>query len=145
VPEGEYKIPFGKANVLRRGDDLTIVATSYMVHESLLAAEELSEEGIEATVVDPRTLVPLDQQTIVKSVEQTGRALIVDEGLYSAGFAQQLQAIVSQKAFYRLLAPVQTLTPPACSIPYSPPLERQVMLKSDQITTAAKELVSMEP
>jgi pyruvate/2-oxoglutarate/acetoin dehydrogenase E1 component len=145
VPEGEYKIPFGKANVLRRGKDLTIVATSYMVREALVAAEELSKEGIKATVIDPRTLVPLDKETIVKSVKQTGRALIVDEGLYSAGFAQQLQAIVSHEAFYQLLAPVQTLTPPACSIPYSPPLERQVMLKADQITTAAKELVSLEP
>jgi pyruvate dehydrogenase E1 component beta subunit len=144
VPEGEYKIPFGKANVLRRGKDLTIVATSYMVRESLVAAEELSKEGIEATVIDPRTLVPLDKETILKSVAQTGRALIIDEGLYSAGFAQQLQAIVSHEAFYRLLAPVQTLTPPACSIPYSPPLERQVMLKADQITAAAKELVSLE-
>jgi pyruvate dehydrogenase E1 component beta subunit len=145
VPDGEYKIPFGRANVLRRGKDLTIVATSYMVHQSLVAAEELAEEGIEATVIDPRTLVPLDKKTIVESVEETGRALIVDEGLYPAGFAQQLQAIIAHDIFYHLLAPVQTLTPPNCSIPYSPPLEREVMIKSDQIAAAAKELIALEP
>jgi pyruvate dehydrogenase E1 component beta subunit len=145
VPDGEYKIPFGRANVLRRGKDLTIVATSYMVSQSLVAAAELAKEGIEATVIDPRTLVPLDKQTIVESVENTGRALIIDEGLYPAGFAQQLQAIVSHDAFYKLLAPVKTLTPPTCSIPYSPPLERQVMIRAEQITAAAKELMNEEP
>jgi len=145
VPDGEYKIPFGRANVLRRGKDLTIVATSYMVNQSLVAAEDLAKDGVEATVIDPRTLVPLDKETIVQSVEETGRALIVDEGLYPAGFAQQLQAIVSHGAFYKLLAPVKTLTPPTCSIPYSPPLERQVMIRAEQITAAAKELMGEEP
>ena len=130
--------------MLRRGKDLTLVATSYMVHQALVAAEELAKDGVEATVIDPRTLVPLDKETILESVETTGRALIVDEGLYSAGFAQQLQALVSHDAFYSLLAPVKTLTPTACSIPYSPPLERQVMIKAEQITAAAKDLMSIE-
>lgn len=112
VPEGEFRIPFGKANVARRGKDLTIVATSFMVHESLLAAEELAKEGVDATVIDPRTLVPLDKGTILASVQETGRALIVDEGAYPAGFAQQLQAEIAHDCFYSLLAPVKTLTPP---------------------------------
>jgi pyruvate dehydrogenase E1 component beta subunit len=116
-----------------------------MVHQALAAAEELAKEGINATVIDPRTLVPLDKETILESVVTTGRALIVDEGLYPAGFAQQLQALVSHDAFYSLLAPVSTLTPPPCSIPYSPPLERQVMIKAEQIVAAARELMSVKP
>jgi len=145
VPDGEYRIPFGKANVRRRGKDVTIVATSFMVSQSLVAAEELSREGIEATVIDPRTLAPLDSATILESVAETGRVLVVDEGLYPAGFAQQLQAILSHEAFYSLLAPVQVVTPPYCTIPYSPVLEKEVMIKADRIRRAAKELVTIEP
>jgi acetoin:2,6-dichlorophenolindophenol oxidoreductase subunit beta len=123
VPEEEYLIPFGVANVVREGSDVTIVATSSMVQVARQAAEMLAEEGISAEVIDPRTIVPLDEETILASVRKTGRAVIVDEGHQSFGVTAEIASRIYEKAFYYLDAPVQRVGAMDVPIPFSPPLE----------------------
>ncbi|AKI01851.1 pyruvate/2-oxoglutarate dehydrogenase complex, dehydrogenase component beta subunit [Hoeflea sp. IMCC20628] len=123
VPEEEYLIPFGVANVLREGSDITLVATSSMVQVALKAAEILAAEGMSAEVIDPRTIVPLDEDTIVKSVRKTSRAIVIDEGHQSYGITGEIASRISDKAFYHLDAPVQRMGAMDVPVPFSPALE----------------------
>jgi 2-oxoisovalerate dehydrogenase E1 component len=141
VPDADYEIPFGLAEVRRAGRDVTIVATSYAVHQALLAAEQLSDEGVEAEVVDPRTIVPLDRATILESVARTGRLVVVDEGHLSCGVSSEIAAIVAEHAFDALRAPILRVAVPDVPIPFSPVLERELEPAPERIADAVRGLV----
>jgi len=141
VPEGEYTIPFGVADVKREGKDVTVVATLFMVHKALNAAEELAEEGISVEVVDPRTLTPLDKQAIIKSVKKTGRIVIVTEDCRTAGVSAEIAAVVAEEAIDYLDAPIKRVAEPDTPIPFSPPLEQYVIPDEKAIIKAVKEVV----
>ena len=141
VPEEEYTLPLGVADVKREGEDLTIVATSSMVYVALEAAELLEQEGVSAEVVDPRTLVPLDRKTLIASATKTGRALVVDEGHTSYGVSAELAAVLADEAFWHLDAPVKRLAAMNVPIPFSPVLEDQTVPTAERVLEAAKALV----
>lgn len=140
VPDGEYLIPMGKADLKRQGKDLTIIATSYMVPMALKAATHLAEDGIETEIVDPRTLVPLDETTIINSVQKTGRVLIVYEANRRGGAGAEIAALIAGKAFYSLKAPIRRVAAADVPIPFSPVLEKFVLPDEDKIIQAAKSL-----
>jgi pyruvate dehydrogenase E1 component beta subunit len=140
VPDGEYLIPFGVADVKRAGDDVTIIATSSMVRVALAAAEQLEADGISAEVIDPRTLVPLDEDALVRSAEKTGRVIVVDEGHRRYGVSAELAAVIADGAFYSLDAPVRRLGAMDVPIPFSPPLEDETVPTPDTVAAAAREL-----
>ncbi len=134
VPEeDDFLIPFGQAEIKRPGEDLTIVATSSMVIAALEAAEQLAAQGLEAEVIDPRTLVPLDKETLLASVRKTGYALVVDEGVERYGASAELAAILNSEAFDYLDAPVLRIGAAAVPIPFSPPLELPTIPNVEQI------------
>ncbi|MGQ9529848.1 MAG: alpha-ketoacid dehydrogenase subunit beta [Candidatus Bathycorpusculaceae bacterium] len=141
VPEEDYTIPFGLADVKREGKDVTIVATLYMVHKALNAAEKLEKEGISVEVIDPRTLTPLDKQTIIKSVKKTGRLVIVTEDCKTAGVSAEISAMVTEEAIDYLDAPIKRVAEPDTPIPFSPPLEQYVIPNEKAIVKAVKEVV----
>jgi len=141
VPEEDYTIPFGVADLKREGTDVTIIATLYMVHKSLNAAEALQKEGINVEVVDPRTLVPLDKETILNSVKKTGRVVIVTEDCKTAGVSAEIAAIIAEEALDYLDAPIKRVTTPDVPIPFSPPLEQYVIPDEKRIVKAVKEVV----
>ena len=141
VPEEEYMIPLGVADVKREGEDVTIFATLYMVQKSLAAAEELSKQGISAEVVDPRTLVPLDKQAIVNSVKKTGRIVIVTEDCKTGGVSAEIAAVVAEEAIDYLDAPVKRVAEPDTPIPFSPPLEKFVIPDENRIIGAVREVI----
>ncbi|RJS82589.1 alpha-ketoacid dehydrogenase subunit beta [Candidatus Bathyarchaeota archaeon] len=141
VPEEEYTIPFGVADVKREGKDVTVVATLFMVHKALNAAEKLEEEGISVEVVDPRTLTPLDKQAIIKSVKKTGRIVIVTEDCRTAGVSAEIAAVVAEEAIDYLDAPIKRVAEPDTPIPFSPPLEQYVIPDEKAIIKAVKEVV----
>jgi pyruvate/2-oxoglutarate/acetoin dehydrogenase E1 component len=141
VPEEEYTVPLGVADVKRKGEDVTIVATLYMVHKSLAAAEELGKEEISVEVVDPRTLVPLDKQAIIDSVKKTGRIVIVTEDCKTGGVSAEIAAVVAEEAIDYLDAPVKRVAEPDTPIPFSPPLERFVIPDEKKIIGAVKEVI----
>jgi acetoin:2,6-dichlorophenolindophenol oxidoreductase subunit beta len=141
VPEGDEGIPLGVADVKREGDDVTIVAISRMVNQALAAADVLSAEGIEAEVIDPRTLSPLDDETILSSVAKTHRLLIVDEDNPRCSAATDIAAMVADKGFDTLDAPIKRVTAPHTPVPFSPPLEQFYVPSPDRIAEAAREIV----
>jgi pyruvate dehydrogenase E1 component beta subunit len=141
VPEEEYTIPFGVADIKREGADVTIVATLYMVHKALNAAKQLEKEGIDAEVVDPRTLTPLDKQAIIKSVKKTGRLVIVSEDCKTAGVSAEIAAMVTEEAIDYLDAPIKRVAEPDTPIPFSPPLEQYVIPDEKAIMKAVKKVV----
>jgi acetoin:2,6-dichlorophenolindophenol oxidoreductase subunit beta len=141
VPEGDEGIPLGVADVKREGDDLTIVAISRMVNQALAAAEALSAEGIEAEVIDPRTLSPLDEETILSSVAKTHRLLVVDEDNPRCSAATDIAAMVADRGFDTLDAPIKRLTAPHTPVPFSPPLEQFYVPSPERIADAAREIV----
>jgi len=141
VPDGEYTIPFGAADVKREGEDVTIVATSSMVYVALEAAEQLAEEGVSAEVVDPRTLVPLDRETLVASAKKTGRVVVVDEGHTSYGASAELAAVIAEDAFYWLEAPVRRAAAMDVPVPFSPVLEDQTVPTPDSVASISKSLL----
>jgi pyruvate dehydrogenase E1 component beta subunit len=141
VPEAEYAIPFGVADVKREGSDVTIVATSYMVHKALGAAEMLEKEGISSEVVDPRTLTPLDGQAIVRSVKKTGRIVVVSEDCKTAGVSAEIAAFVAEEALDYLDAPIKRQAEPDTPIPFSPTLEQYVIPNEKTIVKAVKDVV----
>jgi pyruvate/2-oxoglutarate/acetoin dehydrogenase E1 component len=141
VPEEEYTVPFGIADVKREGKDVTIVATLYMVHKALEAAKELSEQGIEAEIIDPRTIAPLDKKTIINSVKKTGRLVIVSEDCKTAGVSAEIAALVAEEALDYLDAPIKRVAEPDTPIPFSPPLEQFVIPNEKSIIKAVKEIV----
>jgi pyruvate dehydrogenase E1 component beta subunit len=140
VPEGDYIIPLGKADIKREGSDVTIVAWSWMVHKALAAAEVLAEEGISVEVLDPRTLIPLDIDAILKSVGKTGKLVIVHEAVKTSGFGGEIAAIVAEAGFDLLDAPIKRVAMPFTPIPFSPALEKCVIPSEDQIIEAVKSL-----
>ena len=141
VPEEEYMIPFRVADIKREGSDVTIVATLYMVHKVLNAAEELEAEGISAEVIDPRTLTPLDKQTIINSVKKTGRLVVVSEDCKTAGMSAEIATVVAEEAIDYLDAPIKRVAEPDTPIPFSPPLEQHVIPDERAIIKAVKEIL----
>jgi acetoin:2,6-dichlorophenolindophenol oxidoreductase subunit beta len=145
VPDGEYTIPLGVASIKHPGDDVTIVATSSMVQASLAAAELLAVGGISAEVIDPRTTSPLDHDTIIRSVQKTGRSVVVDEGHRSYGVTAEIAAMIAEEAFYHLDAPVRRLGARDVPIPFSPPLEDATVPSPETIAATVRELVADSP
>jgi len=141
VPDEEYTLPFGVADVKREGEDVTVVATSSMVYVALEAAEELEREGVSAEVVDPRTLVPLDRDTLVDSAKKTGHAIVLDEGHESFGASAELAAVIAEGAFYHLDAPVKRAGARDVPIPFSPVLEDQTVPTAEDVFELARSLV----
>jgi len=144
VPEGEHIVPFGVADVKREGTDVTIVATAWMVKKSLAAAEILAKEGISAEVVDPRTLAPLDVDTIVQSVKKTGRLVLVDQAPRHASAAAVIAGEVAERGFEYLKAPVKMVTALDTSIPYSEPMEKFVLPSEEKIVNAVKSVLTRQ-
>jgi len=141
VPEEPYTVPFGQAKVVREGRDVTIVTLSQMVHKALLAADELARQGVNAEVIDLRTLVPLDRNAVLKSVAKTGRLLIADEDYMGFGMTGEISAIVAENLdTLSLKAPVRRLAVPNVPIPYSRPLEQFVIPQVKGIVEAAQQL-----
>ncbi|MFN8487700.1 MAG: alpha-ketoacid dehydrogenase subunit beta [Caldilineaceae bacterium] len=141
VPEEPYTIPFGKADIKRAGDDVTIVSLSLMVHRSLDAAETLAAEGISAEVIDLRTLVPLDKETVINSVKKTHRLLVVDEDYLSFGMSGEIVSLIAENALDYLDAPPKRLAVPDTPIPYSRPLEQFVQPSAAKIAAAVRDLM----
>ena len=137
VPEQEYLIPFGAAHILREGSDITLVATSSMVQVAQAAALHLAEQGVSAEVIDPRTIAPLDEETILTSVKKTSRAIVIDEGHQSYGVTAEIAARIAEKAFYHLDAPVQRLGAIDVPIPFSPALEDLTVPTPDDVVARA--------
>lgn len=140
VPEGEYTIPFGVADVKRQGTDITLVATSSMVQVALDAAQILEKEGISAEVVDPRTTVPLDVRTIVESAKKTGRAIVVDEGHERYGVTAEIASVIAEGAFYHLDAPVKRMGAMDVPVPFSPALEDLTVPTGERVAMTARAL-----
>lgn len=141
VPEEEYAIPFGKADIKRAGKDVTVVATMTMVHRALNAAAELEKEGISVEVIDPRTLTPLDEGTIIESVKKTHRLVVVTEEVGHAGSSAEIAARVADKAFDYLDAGIKRVTAPFTPVPFSPKLEPFYMPDEGKIIAAIREVV----
>lgn len=141
LPEEEYTVPLGLADVKKQGKDVTIVATLYMVHKALAAAEELDKQGVDVEVIDPRTLVPLDKKTITDSVRKTGRIVIVTEDCKTGGAGAEIAAMIAEEALDYLDAPIKRVAEPDTPIPFSPPLEQFVLPDEEGIIKAVKEIV----
>jgi len=140
VPDGEYPIPFGIADVKRAGEDVTLVGTSSMARLCLEAADLLAPDGISAEVVDPRTLSPLDRAALIESASKTGRAIVVDEGHRSYGVTAELAAVIGEGAFHHLDAPVRRLGALDVPVPFSPTLEDETVPTAELIAATAREL-----
>ena len=139
VPEDrEFSIPFGLADIKKPGNDVTIIATSLMVSRALAAAEKLADVGIDAEVIDPRTLVPLDEDTIISSVFKTGRALVVHEAHKTAGIGAEISSLIMEKAFEYLDAPVLRLGAKQCTLPFNINLENAIIPQVDDIVNSAR-------
>jgi 2-oxoisovalerate dehydrogenase E1 component len=141
VPEGDYEIEFGKARVLREGSSVTVVALARMVHLTLSVCDSLESQGISVELIDPRTVNPLDTQTILVSLTKTGRLLVVDEAPGHCGFSAEIAARMADVGFDQLDAPIKRVTGEACPTPYSPSLEKMVVPSADTIARAIRELV----
>ena len=140
-PSEEYAIPFGVADTKREGQDLTIVATSSMVHVALEAAGELAEEGIDAEVIDPRTLTPLDEEALVASAKKTSRCIVLDEGYRRFGATAELGSVIAEKAFYHLDAPVRRVAAMDVPVPFAPTLEDQTIPNVEGVVGVAREML----
>ena len=136
VPDEEYLIPLGKADIKREGRDVTIVATMLMVHRALAAADKLQEMGISVEIIDPRTIVPLDKQTILASVRKTGRLVIMEEAPITGSFASEVSAIVAEEIFECLTAPIKRVCAPDTPTPYSTPMEKWWMPDDEDLVRA---------
>jgi acetoin:2,6-dichlorophenolindophenol oxidoreductase subunit beta len=140
VPEGEYVLPLGVADVKRAGDDVTIVATSSMVYVALEAAELLEADGISAEVVDPRTACPLDEETLVASARKTSRVIVVDEGHRRYGVSAEIASVIAERAFYHLDAPIRRVAALDVPVPFSPVLEDMTVPTPESVARTAREL-----
>jgi pyruvate/2-oxoglutarate/acetoin dehydrogenase E1 component len=141
VPEASYTLPFGQANIVKMGRDVTVVATMMMIHKCLKAAEELIKLGIEIEIVDPRTLVPLDTRTILDSVKKTGRAIIVSEDCKTGGVAAEIAAIIAEEGFEHIDSPVKRVSGLDVPTPYSPSLEGVSIPQEEDIIKAVREMM----
>jgi len=140
IPADDYSVPLGKAAIRREGRDLTIISYAAMVHTSLEAAEKLAKEGIDAEVIDLRTLLPLDREAILKSVKKTNKLLIVHEDTRTGGIAGEIAAIVCEGAFEDLDGPILRVTALDTPVPYAPPLEERFLPNTEKVVAAAHEL-----
>ncbi len=145
VPEGEHVIPLGEANVVREGSDVTIVAIGFMLGKALAAAESLASEGISAEVIDPRTLAPLDTETILQSVEKTGRLVVVDQSTRHGSAAAVIAAEVASEGFSSLKAPIELVCSLDATIPYSEPMEEYILPSEEKIAEAVQQVLSSSP
>jgi len=145
VADGREPVPLGRASVVRPGRDVTVVALSRLVHESLAAADELAADGIEVEVIDPRTLVPLDLDTIVESVSRTHRLVVAHEAVTHGGFGAEVAAQVQAAAFDELDAPIERVGAPFAPIPFSPPLEDAYLPGRAGVAAAVRSVVSLGP
>jgi len=143
VPEGEHLTPLGRAEVRRAGTDVTIVAVARMVLEALQAAETLAGEGVSAEVIDPRTLSPLDRDTILGSVAKTGRLVVAHEAWAPCGAGSEILALVAEHAPMLLRAPARRVTPPFTPVPFSPPMERFWLPNAAKIAAAVREAMTL--
>jgi pyruvate/2-oxoglutarate/acetoin dehydrogenase E1 component len=143
VPEESYAIPIGKADVKRTGKDITIVATSHMVGTALKAAAELEKEGVDAEIIDPRTISPLDKGAILESVEKTGRLLVVHEAVRNFGFGAEVAAIVSEEGFDFLDAPIMRIGAPFMPVPFSKPAEDRYIPSVGEIVSGVKRTLNV--
>jgi len=141
VPEDSYTIPFGEADITREGSDISVVALGRMVHQALEAADNLSSEGISCEVIDLRTTSPLDEETILESVESTGRLLVVDEANPRCSIATDISALVAKKGFDHLKAPIEMVTAPHTPVPFSGALEDAYIPSPDKISSAVKSVM----
>jgi pyruvate/2-oxoglutarate/acetoin dehydrogenase E1 component len=141
VPEGEHVVPLGRAAVVREGSDVTIVAIGWMVGKALAAAEQLAAEGIQAEVIDPRTLAPLDTATILESIAKTGRLVVVDQATRHGSVAANIAAEAASEGFSSLKAPVQLVTALDATIPYSQPMEEYLLPDEAKIVNAVQQAV----
>jgi len=143
VPDGDYVVPIGPANISKQGQDITIIAYGMMHYYALQSAAKLAEEGINAEVIDLRTLYPVDNETILNSVKKTGKALIVHEDNLTGGYGGEIAAIIAEHAFTFLDAPVRRLAgPDVPAVPFSHPMQDWFMLNEEKITTAARDLAN---
>ena len=142
MPDEEYLVPLGKARVVREGTDVTILAILAMVPKALAAAEALAAEGISAEVIDPRTILPLDEETLLASVAKTGRLVTVEEGRKRGGVGSEIAATVVEKAFGSLKAPIVRVAPPNIPVPPGPVAENMYLPSVEAIIQAAKGLVA---
>ena len=143
VPEKMYKIELGKADIKREGRDITVVATSYMIQKSLSVADKLSSKGISLEVIDPRTIKPLDIDTILKSVKKTGRCVLVEEACYTGGFTSFLASEIGSKAFDYLDSPIIRITGRDTPMPYSSVLENYVIPSEERIEEEIRKLLQI--
>jgi pyruvate/2-oxoglutarate/acetoin dehydrogenase E1 component len=141
VPEGEYTIPLGKADIKRTGNQVTVVAIGLMVHRALAAAVTLEKQNISIEVIDPRTTVPLDKETIINSVKKTGRLVIMDEEPKTGSAAAEIAAIIAEDAFDYLDAPIKRVCAPDTPIPFSPVLEKLWMPNEEKLIKTIKEII----
>lgn len=142
VPQEMYTLPFGVADIKREGSDVTVVATSSMVYEAIMAADQLREEGIFLEVIDPRSLSPLDKETLIKSAVKTGRVMVVDEGYRSFGVTSELAMVILEEAFYHMICPIIRIGALDVPVPFSKPLEDATIPSASQIVNAARRLMS---
>ncbi len=145
VPEGEHVVPFGEAAVRRAGSDVTIVATGWTVGRALAAAEALAGEGVDAEVIDPRTLNPLDTATILASVEKTGHVVLVDQATPHAAFSNVIAGEIAQNAFSSLKAPIVQVTALDATVPYSEPMEQFLLPSKEKIQQAVLQVLGQAP
>jgi pyruvate dehydrogenase E1 component beta subunit len=145
VPDGEHLVPFGQAAVRREGGDVTIVALGYMVGLAMNAAERLAGEGVQAEVIDPRTLNPLDMKTILESVEKTGHLVLVDQATRHGSASAVIAADVADQGFSSLKAPIKQVTALEATIPYSQPMEEYILPDEDKIVGAVQQVLGQAP
>ena len=145
VPDEEFRIPFGVGRTVRSGTDVTVVAISSAVREAAAAADLLAAEGLSVEVIDPRTLVPLDVDLIIRSVQRTGRLVVVDPAHRTCGAAAEISAIVAEEAFESLRAPIVRVATPDTQIPFSPALEKQLYPNSTLIAAAVRRVLGEKP
>ena len=145
VPEEGYAVPFGEANVVREGGDVTIVTLGRMVHTSLEAARQLAADGVQCEVIDLRTTSPLDEDTVLESVEGTGRLVVVDESHPRCSIATDISALVARKAFGSLQAPIEMVTAPHTPVPFSNALEDLYIPDAQRVANAVKTVTGWTP
>jgi acetoin:2,6-dichlorophenolindophenol oxidoreductase subunit beta len=138
VPEGEHTIPLGSARIAREGDDLTIIAVGGLVAEAVSCAETLDREGVSAEVIDPRSLLPLDRETLLASASKTGHVVIFDDSNRTCGFAAELSALLADEAWDALRAPIRRVTRADVPVPFSPPLETYVLPSRERLLDACR-------
>jgi pyruvate dehydrogenase E1 component beta subunit len=141
VPADHYTIPFGKAEVKREGTDITLVATQALIHDALKVSEDLEKEQVSIEVIDPRTLKPLDKETIFKSVEKTGRLIVADEGWIHCGMASEISALVAEEMITYLDGPIVRVGTPDSPCPFSPPLEKAYIPGEEDIREAIRKVI----